>query len=303
MEMIVIGSDRGVSGASQAAVPSQQLASLFNDVAAAPRQRTQLAATGVAMRTILALAARMARVDVPVLIRGESGAGKAMVARLIHELSPRSQHTFAELNCQNLSPGAAEHEIFGYEEVSITHHRRRKPGILERSSRGTVLLDEVAALPSRLQARLVDVLDSGRFARAGGYEMVHVDTRIIFSARDDIAQEVSSGRLRSDLYSRLTCLTLQLPPLRGQKEEMPGLYVHYLGLLAREQARVLFPAFPELPEARRSYSWLGRNGEFEDSVSRLALLGEEALAMRSVKGKGGKAGGALGNANVSRYAS
>jgi len=181
-----------------------------------------------AMRTIHDLAAKIAQVDLPVLLVGETDAGKAILAGLIHDLSPRRAGPFQVLRCANLGEEELEGELFGRTGDANSGLRCWHPGRLRTCSGGTLVLAEITALPWRLQARLVDVLDNHRVLAVGDHAHEPLDLRILATTRDDPAEAVARGMLRRDLYYRLNCLTLRLPPLRDRNEDAGALTQHWI---------------------------------------------------------------------------
>ncbi len=171
---------------------------------------------------------RLAPTNAPVLILGESGTGKELVAREIHRLSPRAQHPFVDINCGNLTPQLFESQFFGHERGAFTGAVDRHRGYLEAAHRGTLFLDEVANLPLESQAKVLRVLDTGRFERLGGKESLNSQARIVAATNADLREEVSRGAFRADLYYRLRGLTIKLPPLRERVEDIPLLAEHFL---------------------------------------------------------------------------
>lgn len=240
-------------------------------------------AVSPAMRKIQARAAQVAKVDVPVLLLGESGSGKEVLARLIHKLSPRAHRSFLKVNCAALPADLLESELFGYEQGAFTGATRAKPGKFELCSKGTILLDEIAEMPPALQAKLLQVLQDRQFSRLGGRSTITVDVRILAATNVDVRKAIASKKLREDLYYRLNTFTLELPPLRARKEEIPLLLQHFMTLLAESYARQPLPVSPSLVEACMGYEWPGNLRELENLVKRYLILGDEALVLSELK--------------------
>ena len=236
-------------------------------------------AAGKAMQAVHAQVRRVAAVDVPVLILGESGSGKEVIARLIHKLSPRARGGFLKVNCAALPSELLESELFGYEPGAFTGATRSKPGKFELSNRGTILLDEIAEMPPALQAKLLQVLQDRQFSRLGGRTNITVDVRILAATNVNIKQALADGRFRSDLYYRLNAFTLTLPPLRQRQEEIPLLLRHFMARFAARYARTPLPFSPRLMEACLGYSWPGNLRELENFVKRYLILGDEELVL------------------------
>jgi two-component system, NtrC family, response regulator AtoC len=240
-------------------------------------------AASPAMRRIREQVRQVANVNVPVLIVGESGTGKEVVARLIHKLSPRAQRTFLKVNCAALPADLLESELFGYEPGAFTGATRSKPGKFELCDKGTFLLDEIGEMPPVLQAKLLHVLQDQQFSRLGSRSMVTIDVRILAATNIDIQQAIASKKLREDLYYRLNAFTVQVPPLRERREEIPLLLRHFMGLFATRYARAQPPISPGLVDACRRYSWPGNLRELENFVKRYLILGDEQLALSELE--------------------
>src|SRR5437879_4439459 len=178
-------------------------------------------AASPAMRKIRSQDALVANVDIPVLLLGESGTGKEVVARLIHKLSPRAHRTFLKVNCAAVPADLLESELFGYGAGAFSGPTPPKPAQFELCNKGTILLDEIGEMPQLLQAKLLHVLQDQTFSRLGSRSVIKVDVRILAATNINIPEALATKRLREDLYYRLNAFTLQLPPLRERKEEIP----------------------------------------------------------------------------------
>ena len=235
-------------------------------------------AASPAMRKIRSQAALVAHVDIPVLLLGESGTGKEVLARLIHKLSPRAHRTFLKVNCAAVPADLLESELFGYEPGAFTGATHAKPGKFELCNKGTILLDEIGEMPPTLQAKLLHVLQDQQFSRLGSRSVIKVDVRILAATNIDIPQALAAKRLREDLYYRLNAFTLQLPPLRERKEEIPILLKQFMTRMAEQYARPQLPLSPALLEACQRYSWPGNLRELNNFLKRYLILGDENLA-------------------------
>jgi two-component system, NtrC family, response regulator AtoC len=238
-----------------------------------------------AMRKIRAQVEQMAAVNVPVLILGESGTGKEIVARLIHQVSPRADRTFLKVNCAALPADLLESELFGYEVGAFTGATRPKPGKFEICDKGTILLDEIGEMPIGLQAKLLHVLQDQEFSRLGSRTTIKVDVRILAATNVDIAQAIAAKMLREDLYYRLNAFTLNLPPLRERREEIPLLLRQFMARYAGRYARPPLPLSPGLVDACVRYSWPGNLRELENFVKRYLILGDESLVRSELEVK------------------
>src|SRR6185503_7585939 len=170
--------------------------------------------TGAAMRAVRDLVSKVAATSASVLLTGESGVGKEVVARAIHRASPRAGHPLLKVNCAALPGELLESELFGHERGAFTGAYREKPGKFEQAQQGTILLDEIGEVPLRLQAKLLHVLQDGEFFRVGGERILEADVR--------------AGRFREDLYYRLNVIAIHVPPLRERRDEIPALVAHFL---------------------------------------------------------------------------
>src|SRR5437762_8415020 len=242
-------------------------------------------AASPAMRKIRSQAALVANVDIPVLLLGESGTGKEVVARLIHKLSPRAHRTFLKVNCAAVPAELLESELFGYEAGAFTGANHAKPGKFELCNKGTILLDEIGEMPPSLQAKLLHVLQDQQFSRLGSRSVIKVDVRILAATNINIPEALSSKRLREDLYYRLNAFTLQIPPLRERREEIPILLKHFMTQLSEEYARPPLPFSPELLQACAIYPWPGNLRELGNFIKRYLVLGDEKLAIHELQPK------------------
>jgi two-component system, NtrC family, response regulator AtoC len=235
------------------------------------------------MRKLRSQAALVANVDIPVLMLGESGTGKEVMARLIHKLSPRAHRTFLKVNCAAVPADLLESELFGYEPGAFTGATHAKPGKFELCNKGTILLDEIGEMPPSLQAKLLHVLQDQQFSRLGSRSVVKVDVRILAATNINIPEALASKRLREDLYYRLNAFTLQIPPLRERREEIPILLKHFMSRLSEQYARPPLPFSPELLQACAIYPWPGNLRELGNFIKRYLVLGDEKLAINELQ--------------------
>jgi two-component system, NtrC family, response regulator AtoC len=236
-------------------------------------------AASPAMRKIRKQVSLVANVDIPVLLLGESGSGKEVVAHLIHSLSTRAHRTFMKVNCAALPGDLLESELFGYEPGAFTGATRPKPGKFELCNKGTILLDEIGEMPATLQAKLLHVLQDQQFSRLGGRSAIKVDVRILAATNIDVHQAIASKKLREDLYYRLNAFTVKIPPLRERREEIPLLLRHFMTRLSERFGRAPLPISPALQEACLRYQWPGNLRELGNFVKRYIVLGDESLAI------------------------
>jgi transcriptional regulator with GAF, ATPase, and Fis domain len=238
---------------------------------AALRQEGPVAGPSPAFGKVLETAASYARTDYPVLLTGESGVGKEVVARQIHRLSPRRSAPFLAQNCSAIPATLLASELFGYKKGAFTGAYRDRPGLFEAARGGTVFLDEIGDMPADLQAALLRVLQDREIKPLGGNAARTVDVRIIAASNKDLEEAMAAGAFRQDLYFRLNVLPLRLPPLRERPEDLPYLLQHFM---AREAARLGVPpkAFPPASlEALAAHSWPGNVRELENLVKHVLV--------------------------------
>lgn len=219
----------------------------------------------------------VARVDLPVLILGESGTGKEVLAQFIHKSSPRAHRTFMKVNCAAMPADLLESELFGYEQGAFTGATRSKPGKFEVCNHGTILLDEIGEMPPALQAKLLQVLQDGSFSRLGSRSTIKVDVRVIAATNIDIRAAIAQKKFREDLYYRLNGFTMNLPPLRERKEEIPVLMRYFIRKLADKYAREPLAVSDQLLRACVNYAWPGNLRELENFVKRYLVLADEHM--------------------------
>ncbi len=227
------------------------------------------------MREIRYQCSLVARVDIPVLILGDSGTGKEVLAKYIHKTSPRSNRMFLKVNCAAMPGDLLESELFGYEQGAFTGANRSKPGKFELCNHGTIFLDEIGEMPPSLQAKLLHVLQDGTFSRLGGRNPVKVDVRVIAATNIDMKGAIAQKRFREDLFYRLNGFTLSLPPLRKRKEEIPIVMQYFVSRMADEFGREAPPLSDQLIQACMDYDWPGNLRELENFVKRYIVLGDE----------------------------
>jgi DNA-binding NtrC family response regulator len=253
-------------------------------------------AASPAMRKLRSEAALVANVDIPVLMLGESGTGKEVMARLIHKLSPRAHRTFLKVNCAAVPNDLLESELFGYEAGAFTGANHAKPGKFELCNKGTILLDEIGEMSTALQAKLLHILQDGQFSRLGSRSVIRADVRILAATNINIPEALANKMLREDLYYRLNAFTLQVPPLRERKEEIPILLKHFMAHQAERYARAPLPISPELLQACMEYHWPGNLRELSNFVKRYLVLSDEKMAINELRPKSDGHGAQFGQA-------
>jgi two-component system, NtrC family, response regulator AtoC len=225
----------------------------------------------------------LAPVDIPVLILGESGVGKEIVARLLHKYHARSEKTFLNVNCAALPTELLESELFGYEAGAFTGAIKSKPGKFELANNGTLLLDEIGEMSPQMQAKLLHVLQDGSFSRLGARSSTQVDVRILAATNIDMEAAIADKRFREDVYYRLNTLTITVPPLRERREEIPFLMQQ---LIQRGSLELECPVFSDrIMEAAQEYHWPGNLRELRSFVTRTLILQDEESAYNDLRAK------------------
>jgi formate hydrogenlyase transcriptional activator len=225
-----------------------------------------------ALRRVLKQVETVAPTDSTVLIRGETGTGKELIARALHELSPRRGRTFVKLNCAAIPTGLLESELFGHEKGAFTGAVGQKVGRFELAHQGTLFLDEVGDIPPELQPKLLRVLQEQEFERLGGTKTIKVDVRLAAATHRDLAKMVADGRFREDLYYRLNVFPVVLPPLRERPDDIPRLVRHFTQRFARRMSRRIETIPSAVMEALVRYPWPGNVRELQNVVERAVIL-------------------------------
>jgi len=234
------------------------------------------------MREVLELVGRVADTDVTVLIRGESGTGKELVARAVHESSPRRDRIFVKVNCAALPAELLESELFGFERGAFTGAIQHKPGKFEFANHGTMFLDEISEIGAALQSKLLQVLQDGEFARLGGRQDVRVDVRVVAATNRDLEAAVADGQFREDLYFRLNVVSITLPPLRQRRDEIPALTEYFLHWYAEHYNKPPLALATDTLRLFAEYDWPGNVRELENLVKRMVIFGTDAAIRRDI---------------------
>jgi DNA-binding NtrC family response regulator len=232
---------------------------------------TDLVGESDAIREVARLVHRVARVDSSVLVQGETGTGKEVVARAIHEASPRRDHELVVVDCGSLPASLIASILFGHEKGAFTGADQRRAGAFERANGGTVLLDEIGELPLEVQPALLGVLERREFTRVGGSQSIAVDVRVLAATHRDLRAEVNAGRFRADLYYRLAVAKILIPPLRERPEDIEALVAHFVQRLTG--VAELGPLAPAL-EQLRAHTWTGNVRELRNVVEAALVMGE-----------------------------
>ncbi len=225
---------------------------------------------------------QVANTDVTVLVQGESGVGKEIVARALHLNSPRRDKPFIKVNCAALPEELLESELFGYEKGAFTGAYRQKPGKFELAHSGTIFLDEIGDISPSLQAKLLQVLQDGEFSRLGGKTDVQVDVRVLVATNKDLEEAVRVGCFREDFYYRLNVVNIFVPPLRERRQEIPVFIDHFLDTYSKKYDKNMSPPSPRLMKMFTQHPWLGNIRELENMIKRLVLLGNEGAIIEEL---------------------
>ncbi len=229
-------------------------------------------ARSATMREIFHTVERVAPTRATVLIAGESGVGKDMIARAIHQHSPRKNHAFVKINCTALPENLMESELFGYEKGAFTGATATKPGKFEQADQGTAFLDEIGDVPGNIQVKLLRVLQERQFERLGSNFTRSVDVRVIAATNVDLRAALEQGRFREDLYYRLNVVPINIPPLRDRKEDIPFLVTHFLQKLAPELGARAKEISPAAIDRLLAHPWPGNVRELENTIERSLVL-------------------------------
>jgi two-component system response regulator AtoC len=233
------------------------------------------------MRELDALVSRAASGTATVLVRGETGTGKELVARAIHERSSRSAKPFVKLNCAALPDALFESELFGYEKGAFTGAAQRKPGRVELAAGGTLFLDEIGDVPLAAQVKLLRVLQEREIERVGGTETIAVDVRFVAATHQKLEALVARGDFREDLFYRLNVIPLEVPPLRERREDIPALVAHFARTTARSNGRETASFAPDAVELLAQQPWPGNVRQLENMIERLVVLSDAPSISRA----------------------
>src|SRR3989475_12898996 len=226
------------------------------------------------MEAVKKMILKVARSNSTVLIRGESGTGKELIARAIHNQSPRSSDMFQAVNCAAINENLLESELFGHEKGSFTGAHAEKKGLFEVADRGTLFLDEIAELDVGMQAKLLRALQERRIRRVGGSHELPIDVRVVAATNRDLRAMVGDGRFRDDLYYRINVLSIDVPPLRERRDDIPVLIDYFLKKHTRNTSRLIKGLAPETRRMLHDYGWAGHVRQLESAIERAILLCE-----------------------------
>ena len=234
------------------------------------------------MLEIVEIVRQVAETDVTVLVHGESGVGKEVVAKRVNQLSPRAEGPFVKVNCAALPNDLLESELFGYEKGAFTGATKSKPGKFELAQRGTIFLDEIGEMSMPTQAKLLQVLQDGEFARLGGQRNTRVDVRVLVATNKDLETMVGEQQFREDLYYRLNVISLHVPPLRERKEEIPILTDLFTKKFSRQFNKKVSRLPEVLVDAFLRHDWPGNVRELENMIKRYVVLRDEKIILNEL---------------------
>ena len=250
------------------------------------RRFEQVIGNSPALEAVLEQVERVAPTDSTVIIQGETGTGKELIAHAIHNLSLRCGRPFIRLNCAAIPLDLLESELFGHEKGAFTGAIAQKIGRFELADKGTLFLDEVGDIPSALQPKLLRVLQEQEFERLGSTKTHKVDVRLVAATNRDLIEMVNRGEFRSDLYYRLNVFPILLPPLRERREDIPALVSHFVEVFGRRMGREIEHIPPETMSALSSYPWPGNIRELQNLIERAVILSNNGVLPNSLPAMG-----------------
>ena len=274
--------EAAIRNAVEKTVLSSEVARLRTQVGENP-EGTAFWGPGSAMRHVMAMVERVADSEISVLLRGESGVGKEVIARELHRRSSRRSKPFVKVNAAALPAELLESELFGHERGAFTGAQTARIGKFEFANQGTLMLDEIGEMPAGLQAKLLHVLQDNEFTKLGSNRPVHVDVRIIAATNRDLDAMMRAGTFREDLYYRLQVIELHVPPLRERREEIPQLIEFFLVKYSERYGRPMKRPSDPLRDSLLNYPWPGNVRELENVIKRFVILQDEGLVMAELK--------------------
>ncbi len=241
--------------------------------------RVKMIGISRALQEVFKLVGRVARSDAPVLIAGESGTGKELVAKAVHEYSPRRQKEMITINCGAIPENLLESELFGHEKGSFTGAIARRAGRFEQADGGTLFLDEIGDMPLSIQVKLLRVLQDGSFSRVGSNETLTTDVRIVAATHKNLVEEVAGGRFREDLYYRLNVVEIKIPALRERMEDIPLLAEYFLQRITRKNGMARIRISAEAITTLQTHHWPGNVRELENTIARACALATSQILL------------------------
>ena len=237
------------------------------------------------MSEIKAIIDEIAKTDITVLIKGESGTGKDLIAHSIHLNSQRKEKPFVKVNCAAIPRGLLESELFGFEKGAFTGAHIKKPGKFELANGGTILLNDINEIDISIQAKLLQVLQDGMFSRLGGDGDLKVDTRVIATTKDHLEKTMMEGRFREDLFFRINVINITVPPLRDRKEQIIPLSEYFLNSYKKKYNKEVQPFSSKVINSFKEYPWPGNIRELENMIKRIVIFGEGNTVLESIYNK------------------
>ena len=231
--------------------------------------------SSAAMQSVRSHLEKIKARNVPVLMQGESGTGKEVVSQFLHERSPWRQGPFLKVNCPAIPSTLLESELFGFEKGSFTGANNSKPGMVERADRGTLFLDEIGELDTGIQAKLLQLLQDGQFTRIGGQRVMRVQVRFVCATNHHLEKEILTGGFREDLFYRINVVTIQLPPLRQRREDIPGLVDYFIDTQSEMFKCETKRISPAVMRILKAHDWPGNIRQLENVIKRYVVLGTE----------------------------
>jgi two-component system nitrogen regulation response regulator GlnG len=251
-----------------------QAAAPFKPVLTVDEHKDEIVGKSEGMQQVFKMIGRVATSEAPVMITGESGSGKELVARALHHYSSRSDRAFLAINCAAIPEALLESELFGHERGAFTGAHNQRIGRFEQCDKGTLFLDEIGEMPLATQSKLLRVLQEGEFSRVGGNETIRTDVRIVCATNKNLEDEIVKRTFREDLFYRLNVVRIHLPPLRARKEDIQLLAEYFLQKLANARHRPLLKLSEEAVRALEAYPWPGNVRELENTMQRAAVLAQ-----------------------------
>jgi DNA-binding NtrC family response regulator len=268
-----------VADAALKAYAEMKAATAFKPKLTVEEHQDSIVGTSPAMQQVFKMIGRVSLSDAPVMITGESGSGKELVARAVHHYSARNSKSFVAINCAAIPEQLLESELFGHEKGAFTGAAGQRVGRFEQCNGGTLFLDEIGDMPIQLQSKILRVLQDGQFSRVGGNEALRSDVRIITATNKNLEQEVSAKNFREDLFYRLNVVRIQLPPLRQRPEDIRLLAEYFLRKVATRQRLPQLELSEEAAKVLESHSWPGNVRELENVIQRACVLATSDLIL------------------------
>ena len=250
---------------------------LLREAVGFPRSRTRFIGNSQVTRQLMEDVERVSKIDTTVLITGESGVGKSLLAKLVHESSARHEGSFVAVSCPAMPRELLESELFGHEKGSFTGAYQQRLGKFEIADKGTLFLDEIGEMPIDLQPKLLTALQEHEFQRVGGAETLKADIRVIAATKADLTSLMEKKAFREDLYYRLNVITLHLPPLRERREDLQELAEHFLKRIASDRGMEVTAISPDAMEVLLGYDWPGNVRQFENALERASAFCEDGI--------------------------